>query len=173
MLQTERIRFELLQPKYVEDLEILFCENNTVMQSTFKGRVFTKKEFETLIQKEFIQSKEDTFGFRCLISLSDNKLNGVSGLHEFHYLEKKYYEFGFILTEDYWGKGLATEIGNFWFKYAEEELSLTELIATVSPKNIASKKVLKKLQMKPLGKFHFKERGARLIFIKRIALNNT
>lgn len=136
------------------------------MKSTFKGRVFTIKEFEELIEKDFINSKEDKFGFWCVISISDSKMIGVSGLHKFNYLDKENYEFGFILNENYWGKGLATEIGNFWFEYAKNVMNLTELIATVNPINIASRKVLEKLKMEHLGEFKSEERGDRLILRK-------
>ena len=168
MLKTENIRFEPLQTRYLKALEKLFCENTTVMQSTLKGRVFTKKEFEVLLQKEFIHCKDDHLGFRCVVSRSDGKLMGVSGLHEYNYLGKTYHEFGCILDQEYWGKGFATEIGNFWFAYAKEQLGLSALVATVSPSNNASKRVLEKLEMTPLGKLNSKERGLKLIVIKQI-----
>ncbi len=166
MLKTERIRFELLNAEYVTDLEWLFCKNTRVMKSTLKGRVFTKNEFENLLEKEFLKKEEDQFGFRCLLSIPDNKLIGVSGLHQFNYLDKEYHEFGFILNENYWGQGLATEIGNFWFEYAKNKVGLTELIATVSPNNTASRRVLEKLKMEYLGEFTSKERGNRLLLRK-------
>ena len=166
MLETERIRFEPLNSKYIKDLEKLFCENTLVMKSTLKGRVFTKQEFNQLIQKDFINAPKDTFGFWCLTAISDGKLIGVSGLHKFNYLNKEKYEFGFILDQNYWGKGFATEIGNFWFTYAKNELNLKELIATVSPTNDASKRVLQKLKMQCIGTFTSEERGDRLLFRK-------
>lgn len=167
MLETERVRFEPFNSKYLKDLETLFCENEVVMKSTLKGRVFTKKEFEELIAQQFMNSEEDCFGFRCVLSKSGNKIIGVSGLHEIEYLGKTYYEFGFILNENSWGKGLATEIGNFWIHYAKKEMGLTELVATVSPVNMASRKVLEKLKMEPFGEYISKERGERLV-LKRI-----
>jgi ribosomal-protein-alanine N-acetyltransferase len=78
------------------------------------------------------------------------------------------YEFGFILNENNWGKGLATEIGQFWLEYSKNKMNLTELIATVSPKNIASRKVLEKLHMEYVSEYESKERGGRLIFRKYI-----
>jgi len=168
MLETERIRFEPLHTKYLEYLETLFCENTLVMKSTLKGRVFTKKEFEELIKKDFIKSEADKFGFWCLISIVDGKPIGVSGLHKFNYLDKENYEFGFILNENYWGKGLATEIGQFWLEYAKNEMGLTELLATVNPKNVASRKVLEKLKMEYVGELKSRERGDRLVLRKKI-----
>ncbi|WP_165749696.1 GNAT family N-acetyltransferase [Cellulophaga sp. Z1A5H] len=166
MLETERVRFEPLNSKSTKDLESLFCENNLVMKSTLKGRVFTKKEFEELVENNFINSKEDNYGFRCIVTKSESKIIGVSGLHKFKYLEKEYCEFGFILNENYWGKGLASEIGNFWFNYAKNKMNLKELVATVSPSNKASRKVLEKLKMEHFAEFISNERGKRLILRK-------
>lgn len=167
MLETERVRFESFNSKYLKDLETLFCENEVVMKSTLKGRVFTKKEFEELIEQQFMNSEEDYFGFRCVLSKSESKIIGVSGLFKIKYLDKEYCEFGFILNENSWGKGLATEIGNFWIYYAKKEMGLTALVATVSPTNLASRKVLEKLKMEPFGEYISNERGKRLV-LKRI-----
>jgi RimJ/RimL family protein N-acetyltransferase len=163
-LKTERLNFKIFKTKYEKSLEELFCKNHLVMKTTLKGRVFTKEELKEILRENFIQSENDTVGFWCLTSISEDKLIGVSGLLKCHYLNKDHYEFGFILNENYWGKGLATEIGTFWIKYAKEKLNLTELVATVSPVNIASKRVLEKLNMECLDEFTSTERGERLLF---------
>lgn len=168
MLETERIRFEPLKVEYLDDLEKLFCENSLVMNSTLKGRVFTKLEFEEVIQTAFIKTKNDKYGFWCLTLIAEAKVIGVSGLHEFNYAGKESYELGFILNENYWGRGLATEIGNFWLDYAKKEMSLLELMATVKPTNTASRKVLEKLKMDHLGAYQSEERGDRLIYRKQL-----
>lgn len=166
MLETKRLRFKRLKPSYKDDLEKLFCKNQLVMSTTLKGRVFTKEEFEELLKNDFINSDKDKVGFWCLTTKNADVVIGISGLLRCNYLEKESYEFGFILNENYWGKGLATEIGNFWFDYAKKEMDLIELIATVSPENIASRKVLEKLNMEYVDKFETKERGKRLILRK-------
>jgi ribosomal-protein-alanine N-acetyltransferase len=163
MLETKRIKFNLISPKYLKDLEELFCENHLVMKTALKGRVFNKDEFNELLKTDFITSKNDKVGFWCLTSKSNDKIIGITGLLKCNYLDKESYECGFILNENNWGKGLATEIGEFWLDYAKNEMGLTELIATVSPENLSSRKVLEKLNMNFAGKFTSKERGDRLI----------
>jgi ribosomal-protein-alanine N-acetyltransferase len=168
MFNTDRIRFNILNSKYEEDLEKLLCQNDLVMKTTLKERVFTKEEFKKTLKENFIYSKSDKVGFWCLTSNSDDKLIGISGLLECNYFNRVNYEFGFILNENYWGIGLATEIGKFCLEYAKKEMNLTELLATVSPKNIASKKVLEKLNMTYVGRFTSMERGERFILRKKI-----
>lgn len=164
MLETERLRFRIFDSKYETELEELFCSNDLVMKTTLKGRVFTREEFKKVLKEDFIRSENDKTGFWCLTSKSEDKLIGISGLLKRNDLNEIYYEFGFILKENYWGKGLATEIGAFWIKYGKEKLHLAKLVATVSPENIASKKVLEKLNMKCVDRFMSRERGERLLF---------
>lgn len=168
MHTTERIQFKPLNSKHQKDVEALFCNNSLVMQSTFKGRVFTKEEFVIVVQEDFITSIKENIGFWCLTTKTKDTFIGVSGLLKCNYLGNESYEFGFILTENYWGKGLATEIGKFWLAYAKNEMHLKELIATVSPDNNASRKVLEKLGMEYVHNFTSKDRGERLLFRKKL-----
>jgi [ribosomal protein S5]-alanine N-acetyltransferase len=52
-----------------------------------------------------------------------------------------------VLHPDYWGKGIATEAGQLLLKFGFEDLQLHRLFATCDPRNKASEKVLKKLDM--------------------------
>jgi RimJ/RimL family protein N-acetyltransferase len=164
MYETDRLRFKMFNSNYEKELEELLCSNHLVMKTTLKGRVFTTEEFTKILKEDFIQSENDKVGFWCLTSISEDKLIGISGVLKCNYLNKEHYEFGFILKENNWGKGLATEIGKFWLKHAKEEMNLTELVATVSPENIASKRVLEKLNMEFVDRFTSTERGERLLF---------
>ena len=167
-METVRVKFEVVNESLIEALSELFCENEIVMEKTLKGRVFTDDEFAKLLDEEFCKSKSDISGFRCIISKLTDTVIGISGLLECDYLNTKGFEFGFILNNNQWGKGLATEIGQFWLEYAKAELGLTELLATVSPENLASKRVLEKLNMECIAKVNEPDRGERLIMRKKL-----
>jgi len=53
-------------------------------------------------------------------------------------------EIGYILKRSAWGKGYATEATKRLLKFAFEETSLEELVATIDPENTASRRVLEK-----------------------------
>lgn len=167
MLETERLLFKPYSKSYFSDVERLFCKNERVMKSTLKGSVFTPEELNELIKNEFITSEEEHEGFLCLFLKDTHQFVGVSGLLSCHYLEEENYEFGFILYEKYWGKGLATEIGHFWIKFAKENLRCKQIVATVSPTNSASRKVMEKLSMELITQIQTKERGERLVFKRK------
>ncbi|ADY29269.1 GNAT family N-acetyltransferase [Cellulophaga lytica] len=168
MLQSQRIQFTPLSTTYRKPLEDLFCKNPLVMQNTLKGRVLTANELQKIVEDDFITTTDETVGFWCLTSKEDNAFIGVSGLLKCNYLGKESYEFGFILDDNFWGKGIATEIGKFWIDYAKNELNLTEILATASPENHASRRVLEKLDLQMVRQFTSKERGARLLFSKKL-----
>lgn len=168
-METDRVKFEIIKENYIQDLRELFCQNEAVMKTTLKGRVFTEGEVSKLLDEEFCKSEDDIFGFRCIILKSTHDMIGVTGLLSCEYLNTKGFEFGFILNHNEWGKGLATEIGQFWLDYAKTELNLTELFATVSPENLASKRVLEKLNMNCIAKVNDSTRGERLIMNKKLS----
>ena len=59
--------------------------------------------------------------------------------------EYRWIDFGFRLSANYWGKGLASEAGLAWVHAAFGELHLNQLNAMVHPDNAASIRVLTKL----------------------------
>ncbi|SFW57472.1 GNAT family N-acetyltransferase [Cellulophaga fucicola] len=168
MLQSQRIQFKPLSITYKKPLEDLFCKNPLVMQNTLKGRVLTANELQKIVEDDFITSTDETVGFWCLTNKEDNTFIGVSGLLKCDYLGKESYEFGFILDDNFWGKGIATEIGEFWIDYAKNQLKLDEILATASPENHASRRVLEKLNLHMVRQFTSKERGARLLYSKKL-----
>ncbi|MCL5247481.1 GNAT family N-acetyltransferase [Cellulophaga sp. 20_2_10] len=168
MLQSQRIQFKPLSTTYKKPLEDLFCKNPLVMQNTLKGRVLTANELQKIVEDDFITTIDETVGFWCLTNKEDNAFIGVSGLLKCNYLGKESYEFGFILDDNFWGKGIATEIGEFWIDYAKNQLKLDEILATASPENHASRRVLEKLNLQMVRQFTSKERGARLLFSKKL-----
>jgi len=168
MLTTERLQLKPLHKDHIQDLEHLFCKNELVMQNTFKGRVFTKKEFEDTLKTGFIVSEDEQVGFWCLTLKGEDKVIGITGLLACTYLDKADYEFGFVLNDAHWGKGFATELGQFWLTYAKNKMKLKALIAVVSPQNMASRRVLEKLQMKFVRQVKCSERGDRLVLRKEL-----
>lgn len=166
MYQTQRIKLVPFAPHCFDELVELFCKNQRVMQSTLKGRVYTLKELMQLVAEKFVFSSKDKSGFLCLLSKESNEFIGVSGLLACEYGGYNSYEFGFILKDTYWGRGMATELGEFWLNHADKTLNLKNIMATVSPENEASQNVMRKLLMNLEQELIVKDRGKRLLFVK-------
>ena len=56
-------------------------------------------------------------------------------------------ELYFVVGQDHWGRGLATEAGRALLGYAFEDLGLKRVVAVVDPRNRASIRVVHKLGM--------------------------
>ena len=78
----------------------------------------------------------------------DNQLIGGVGLHLHN---DNYYELGYWLGKDYWGKGYATESSKYLLEYALGKLDSPKIKSGYFIDNIPSGNVLKKLGFKEIG----------------------
>ena len=78
----------------------------------------------------------------------DNQLIGGVGLHIHN---DNYYELGYWLGKDYWGKGYATESSKYLLEYALGKLDSPKIKSGYFIDNLPSGNVLKKLGFKEIG----------------------
>lgn len=71
--------------------------------------------------------------------------------------EAHYYDLGYRLKPEYWGKGYATESAKAALTYGFKQLGLNKICAAAHEGNMASIAVLLKLGMQPLGNFIYKD----------------
>ncbi|RZJ69182.1 GNAT family N-acetyltransferase [Flavobacterium sp.] len=144
-IQTARL---LLRPLGPEDLDGLFALDSNPNVHTYLGRnpVTSKDEIVQVISGIQQQYKQNGIGRWAVIEKATNEFLGWAGLK----LQKNtngreaYYDFGYRLREEFWGKGYATEAGKAWISYGFEKMNLPEINAYVSAGNAASRKVLEK-----------------------------
>ncbi|MFV0305238.1 MAG: GNAT family N-acetyltransferase [Moheibacter sp.] len=58
------------------------------------------------------------------------------------------FEIGYVLHQEFWGKGLGTQVCEYMLKLADEIHSEKDIIGIINPKNIVSKKLLEKFGFK-------------------------
>ena len=68
-LETNRLKIVSFEAELFMPLYQLFCKNETVMKSAFKGRTLTKKEFLEVLSNDFILNDTDTIGFVCVLDI--------------------------------------------------------------------------------------------------------
>lgn len=68
-------------------------------------------------------------------------------------------EVGWRLHPDHWGKGLATEGGRASLRHGFVELHLDRIIGIYHPSNVASRRVMEKLGMRPCLRTKEPEQG--------------
>ena len=103
-------------------------------------------------------AKDDGLGYFCLVDKSTNQVVGEAGLSKL--AETGEIEVGYILRKDYWGKGFGTELLTSLIQYGFKNLGLKEIVAVCHPENIGSQKLMKKCNMKFIGKGRYHNRDS-------------
>jgi len=134
-----------------EDIEFLYPKifaDEVVAEFTF-GKSISLDEAKSFMQKKF--NNDGILGFSPIIEKSTQQLIGYGGILKFkHHNKPNQYEFGYILAQEAWGFGYATEIALRQIETIKEQFPNAEIWATTHPKNKTSKRVLEKVGMELL-----------------------
>lgn len=154
-IETERL---ILRPLENKDAARLFLldSNPEVMKYIGMPTLSKVEESEKVIQ--MIQSQYDAFGVGrfAVIEKSSNLLIGWSGLKfntEIVNDHQNFYELGYRLLPEFWGKGYAQESSKAFLKAGFEELQLEIIYAYAHSENVASVSALKKLGFETVNNF--------------------
>lgn len=111
------------------------------------------KEFIKLTQWLY-ESEYSTFRyFFAVIEKENNILIGYCGIGGIQY-DHAENEVFYGISEEYWGRGYATECGKAMLQYGFIQLGLLKVIGAVHIGNLASIKVLEKIGLKRIGLIH-------------------
>lgn len=142
-IETERL---LIRPFKMEDVEPSYVMDSDPEVSRYTGErgVVSKKEIERrIVENVFGDYEKYGFGRLAVELKSENKFIGFTGLKYLEDMDEV--DLGYRFMKKYWGKGIATESAKACLNLAFETLGLGKLIAMVLPENIASIRVLEKL----------------------------
>lgn len=141
-LQMERL---LLRLCIVDDIDLF---NSTwgdaeVMQ-TFGPGVPVSPEYIEQHLDEHIEAYQSGRMFPWSLILKEN--NEKVGFGYLRWEDKEAYtlSIGYLIRKVYWGKGYATEFAKAAVKFGLEELNPYQIVGTVIPDHIASRRVLEK-----------------------------
>ncbi|KAJ5134287.1 hypothetical protein N7448_000688 [Penicillium atrosanguineum] len=157
---TNRLIIRALQETDLEALYTLRREED-VMQWTSAGRIDRDIE-ETRSKLNLFLPPNDAASFNCAICLKDTgEFIGIGGCHLYP-AEHGWPEIGYMLRQNFWGRGLGSEFLSAWLRMwsdlprteresrVEQEMVAGEgevdehLIAITEEKNVPSQKVLLK-----------------------------
>lgn len=162
ILESQRL---VLRNTTDDDITTLYTEifeNDDVVKFTFGNDL---KSFEEV--KDFIQTNcnyTDKLGLSTLVEKQSDKIIGLAGIISCEYLEQTDYEFGFILSENFWGKGYGKEIGIAQIEYIKNEIKAKRVLALAHKDNIPSCKLINKLGLEYIKTVPTNGRGNREVF---------
>ena len=154
-LKTDRIGFSQWGREDI-DLAQLLWGNPKVTNYICASGLFDDNEILNRLNREVDNNIKYHVQYWPIFELNSNALIGCCGLKPF---AEKQYEIGFHLRPEFWGQGYALEAAKAVIEYAFAVLKAEGLFAGHNPNNIASKKVLSKLQFQYIGDEFYEPTG--------------
>ncbi|WP_458626795.1 GNAT family N-acetyltransferase [Winogradskyella sp. PC D3.3] len=155
-IETQRLILRLINREDTADFFELDSNPNVHI---FLGNkpVKTIAASEAMIANILQQYKTNGVGRLAIIEKHTNAFIGWAGLKYEEVLRKEfnYYDIGYRLKEQFWGKGYATEAAMASLEYGFNNLKLREIGAAADAKHSASNAILKKIGMQPSGTFEY------------------
>ena len=150
-VETERLRLRALAADDVEGLHRIYGDAET-MRHVGRGRRPTADIEGTRRAADFVRRHADIHGFSmwAVDERHGEELVGIAGLIwvEGHGPEV---EAAYVLRRDRWGRGYATEALREVLRIGHDELGLQRIVALAYPENDASRHVMEKAGMRPVG----------------------
>ena len=181
VLQTTRV---ILREWKLSDLDDFYEYASVFGVGENAGWPSHKSKEESLkILKLFIKEKKTL----AIVSKSNNKVIGSIGIELYKFEDKltelhdlKGREIGYVLSKDYWGKGIMPEVVEKLVYYLFNQLDYNFILCGYYDFNIQSKRVQEKCGFKPYRKVVYntrlgtKEKGTLMVLTnsnKNISLN--
>jgi len=162
MLETERLVLIRYTAAYRQPLQAILSDES-IMRYVLKGPV-TAAGYDDFIRSYFGHTN-DAFGMGILLHKVTQELIGFAGIHIMQMDGREQAEIGFVIDPAFQGKGYAKEIGEGQIEAAIRG-KYTQVYATVHPENIASKAVIRKLNMHLVkADLHIPDRGIRELYL--------
>ncbi|MCP6758950.1 MAG: GNAT family N-acetyltransferase [Fischerella sp. CENA71] len=139
---TERLLAERLQFQHLNELHRMHRDSQ-VMATL--GGIRSDEETRLFILNNLHHWQLYGFGLWVFRDKVNNQFIGRAGLRNTHIEGKDEVELAYALMAKFWGKGLATEMGNQILKIGFELLKLQEIVCFTLTTNQASQRVMEKL----------------------------
>lgn len=143
--ENERIYLREVTP---EDWSLLHEYASNVEACKFQPWGPNTEEDSKFFVNQTIRDREKRHRSRFVFVIVDKKNDQIVGNIEMNITDwDGVGEIGFIIHQEHWGKGFATEAALLMLKYSFEKCELHRVTATSCPHNTASLKVLERIGM--------------------------
>jgi RimJ/RimL family protein N-acetyltransferase len=149
ILETKRLRLETWGDEGVSELMELHGTHEVVRFLDATGQFYGSQKAEKRLQKWAQEYRKYGLGKQRLVKRTDGLFVGRAGYSLF---ETGVPEIGYSLLPQYWRKGYATEIASGLRDWLAATKRWTGFIGFAHLENIASRRVLEKIGMRPTHK---------------------
>ena len=154
-LTTSRVGFSKWRKDDIALAKLLWGNPEVTKFICASGK-FSDDDISARLTKEIYHEREYHVQYWPIFEISSEELIGCCGLRP--YSDNKY-EIGFHLRPEFWGRGYATEAAAAVIEYAFSVLNADALFAGHNPNNVASSKVLLKLNFCYIGDKFYEPTG--------------
>ncbi|MBK9225436.1 MAG: GNAT family N-acetyltransferase [Flavobacterium sp.] len=156
ILETNRL---MLRPLKLSDAQDLFAmdKNPEVHKYLWQNPSKTIQESIQIIEYVRNQYKSNKIGRFATILKDTNEFIGWTGIKFVTEQPENgninFYDYGYRLSEKFWGKGYATEASIAWLDYGFKQMKIEKMNAYTHAENQASNHILEKIGMSLIEKY--------------------
>ncbi len=140
MIESPRL---IVKPFYEADAEAFFDLTKDDGFNLFPITIYRQESPATALQ--WIKNNNGKY---AVWEKETHSLIGMGGLTPWMFEKEELMDVTYRFRESAWGKGYGMELARTLVEYGSKTLGLTNLTATITPDNIASKKIAERLGMK-------------------------
>ena len=144
-LITDRLVLRPLVSQDLDNLAHLYAQ--PILMQYITGHPLSYAQVRDGLRQQIMQHEQHGFGFCAVILKANGAFIGRGGLKPGTSPRGTTGELSWLLSTEYWGRGLATELGQVSIKYGITNLRLARIFATAYRANHASVLVMEKLGM--------------------------
>jgi len=138
ILETARLALREFKPDDADALALILSDPETMR---YYPSPCDRAGVEQWIARNRQRYRDDGLGLWALALRASGELIGDCGLTRQQVEEDFFYEIGYHLRRDHWGKGLATEAAIACREWGFANLKTDRLISLIRPENIPSQRV--------------------------------
>ena len=148
ILQTDRLILrEMTQNDYSDLCEIL--QNEKVMYAY--EHAFSDTEVKEWFERQLARYKKYGFGLWAAVLKENGKMIGNIGLTMQKFGDERVLEIGYLLNENYWHKGFATEAAIACKNFAFDIIGVDKVYSIIRQNNLSSQAIAKRNGMTIVG----------------------
>lgn len=149
LLETPRLRLQLMQPSDVDALLCIFADPKVM--AAFQAPPFDRTQMTQWVQRNLDHQIAHGYGLFSVLVKDNDVLIGDCGLELIDVDGTQVAELGYDFRSDYWNQGYATEAAQAVRDYAFTHLHLPRLISLIRVGNTPSRRVAEKIGMRCIG----------------------
>jgi len=167
-IKTERLTLRKIEQSDYEEMKIILQDEKLMLIGW--GKTYSDEEVHGWIDKITEQYEDFGYSYYLAVEKSTNVVIGIMGILPVNIKETDYIEIAYILKQEFWGKGYATEGIKACVDYIFNVLNADKCIAQVIPENTSSSKIAKRLGMKVIDDY-MRDNNGKDVFHLIYALN--